>query len=298
MVAYIGSAIGRNGSVRRRGGREAEVGMQSPAERTMCSARGATFSGVDRRLIVTTPPSPPPIEPVLNTSSDPFADLSAIRDTPHAADATASKHGSSDGLLAPEQVEAAVEELQSATADLRLRLLVWATRVALVAVVAIGLWGIVLGVLSVTSVTSAELAAQMQQQCLLDAVAAAACGMGAAAARAGAIDRRRRIARALARQAAEKARREAARQREAARKAAADREAADTATREARRARIEAEEAREAQLEAEKAALVEAMEEAARLEQERQAELVVRERERKALEEKIERAIRDGTRAA
>jgi Skp family chaperone for outer membrane proteins len=223
--------------------------------------------------------------------SDSFAARSSTRNAPQADD-------SHEELLPPEEIEAATDELHSATADLRLRLLVWATRIALGAVVIIGLWGIALGVLSLTSASSAELATEMQQKCLLDALAAAACGMAAAAAHAGAIDHRRRIARVLARQAAEKARREAVRRREAARKAAADREAAEAAAREARRLQLEAAEAQEDEMETDKEALVLAMEEAVRMEQERHEELAQRERDRKALEEKIERAIRDGTRAA
>ncbi|WP_148306527.1 hypothetical protein [Gemmatirosa kalamazoonensis] len=187
---------------------------------------------------------------------------------------------------------------EAVTLDLPLRLLVWTTRTAVFALVVVGVTGIALGVLAITHRAERALAITLQWRCLVDAVVAAGLGMVAAAARAGAIDRRRRIARAARQAAAERAREEARRQREAARKAAAEREAAEAAARAESIARRAEEEARTAEEEHEREALVTAMAEATRLEAERLRAEEQRERERKATEERIERAIRDGTRAA
>lgn len=176
--------------------------------------------------------------------------------------------------------------------DLMLRLLKWTTRTALAALVVVGATGIALGVLVLTHRSSEALAGVLQEECLDDAVAAAMLGMTAAAARAGSIERRRQIARTIARVTAEKARRRARRARAAARKAIAEREAAAAVAREAREARRAEEAAEEAAQEAERLAAETASAEAA----ERAREAEQRDRERRALEERIERAIRDGTR--
>jgi hypothetical protein len=209
------------------------------------------------------------------TAPDPVASTSG---------ATPSEHG---GVVPPTFAASA-----RVGSTLSLAVLEALVRVACVLLMVAAAAGLASAGLAVTHEVPEAVASGMQADCLRFGVLAAALAMSAASVRAGAIERRRQILRERFRLAAEHARREAFRAREAARLAALEREAAEAQARAAARAEAE-EQARVL------AAAVEAASPAPTPEeQEALIERALAERERREREERIDRAIRDGTRAA